>query len=37
MTLTAEQIAAFRSKMAPIYEEWAPLVGRDLMASVSND
>ena len=37
MTLTAEQIAAFRSEMAPIYEEWAPLVGRDLMASVSND
>lgn len=32
-TLTPEQIAAFREKMAPIYAEWEPTIGADLMKS----
>lgn len=31
VTLTDEQIAAFRARMTPIYEEWRPIVGDALM------
>jgi TRAP-type C4-dicarboxylate transport system substrate-binding protein len=29
--LTPEQIAAFRDKMAPVYAEWEPAIGSDLL------
>lgn len=35
VTLTPEQVAVFREAMAPIYEEWRPIIGEDLMDSVS--
>jgi tripartite ATP-independent transporter DctP family solute receptor len=30
-TLTSDQIATFRAVMQPVYDEWAPIVGQDLL------
>lgn len=35
VTLSPEQIAAFRERMEPIYEEWRSIVGEDLMDAAS--
>lgn len=34
VTLSPEQIAAFRAAVAPVYEEFAPIVGEELMSTV---
>lgn len=33
VTLSPEQIAAFREAMQPIYDEWAPVIGAELLAA----
>lgn len=35
VSLTPEQIAAFREKMAPIYAEWEAVIGADLLKSAT--
>ena len=31
-TLTPDQIKAFRDKVAPVYTEYEPIIGKDLMS-----
>ena len=35
VTLTPEQIAAFREAMQPIYDEWTPVIGADLIEAAT--
>lgn len=35
--LTPEEIAAFRSKMGPIYDKWIPKVGKELVDAANED
>lgn len=37
VALTPEQIAAFRERMAPIYAEWEPVIGADLLKSATGN
>jgi TRAP-type C4-dicarboxylate transport system substrate-binding protein len=33
-SLSDEQLAAFQDAVQPVYEEWAPRIGEDLIADI---